>query len=120
MKPPSCDCSWIHSSSCGNPFNFSLAVRVLNDSGGSYCADLSNVSQRLRQGKGISRVAMGDEDFSERLLGMTFLIQTASALPCLIVKSRSIRNASLSLEISVDLMCGCVSAILNGKGLVGR
>lgn len=47
-------------------FNFILAVRVLDDSGGSYCADLSNVSQRLRQGKEISRVAMGDEGFSER------------------------------------------------------
>ena len=94
MTPPSCDCSWIRSSSCGIFFSFSLADRVLDDSGGSYCADLSKVSQRLRQGKGISRVAMGDEDFSERLLGMTFLIQTASALPCLIVKGRSMRNAS--------------------------
>ena len=51
---------------------------------------------------------------------MTFLIQIASALPCLMVKGRSMRNASLSLELSVDVMRGRVSAIPGGKGLVGR
>ena len=93
---------------------------MLDHSGGSYCTGLSNVCQRLRQGKVIIRVVMDDEDISERLLGLTFLIQTASVLPCLIVDGGSTGNASLSLEMSVDVMCDHVSGTANGKSLVGR
>lgn len=57
---------------CAECFGLSWTVDVLDDSSGSYCATLREVSQQLGQGKVVVTVSMGDEYSLKCLIGNDF------------------------------------------------